>query len=406
MESQALVSAILAKLPKIGKWQRQFITHLIPLFMSIKGRINFMQMSRFGTYSMTTYRNQFDKSFPFDEFNAEHIRQKGTGYHAILFDPSHIRKSGKHTFGKGYFWSGCDNDTKAGLEIGGIAVGDIINHTAFHYEAIQTPNQQQLKEQNTTLLQHYAHLLIERKDGLAAFSSLLAVDCYFSKHSFVDNMLQNTDFNIISRLRDDAVLLYQYTGPTTGKRGRPQVYDGKVNVKNPSVNHLSIAYEDNQIRIFSGVVYVKSLKRKVKIAIAHYLEADKSKIKAVKIYFCTDINISAWHIVKIYKLRFQIEFLYRDANQFTGLEQCQARSEQKLHYHFNMALTTISLAKSAHYLNLPIEQREAFSMSDVKTIYHNKLLIDRFFDVFGIDHDTHKNNPKVKELYHFGTIAA
>lgn len=229
--------------------------------------------------------------------------------------------------------SGCDNDTKAGLEIGGIAVGDIINHTAFHYEAIQTPNQQQIKEQNTTLLQHYAHLLIERKDGLAAFSSLLAVDCYFSKHSFVDNMLQNTDFNIISRLRDDAVLLYQYTGPTTGKRGRPQVYDGKVNVKNPSVNHLSIAYEDNQIRIFSGVVYVKSLKRKVKIAIAHYLEADKSKIKAVKIYFCTDINISAWHIVKIYKLRFQIEFLYRDANQFTGLEQCQARSEQKLHYH-------------------------------------------------------------------------
>jgi hypothetical protein len=37
MESIALVSAILAKLPKIGKWQRQFITHLIPLFMSIKG---------------------------------------------------------------------------------------------------------------------------------------------------------------------------------------------------------------------------------------------------------------------------------------------------------------------------------------------------------------------------------
>jgi hypothetical protein len=26
--------------------------------------------------------------------------------------------------------------------------------------------------------------------------------------------------------------------------------------------------------------------------------------------------------------------------------------------------------------------------------------------VFGIDHDKHKNNPKVKELYHFGTIAA
>jgi hypothetical protein len=132
-------------MPKIGKWQNQFIAHLIPLFMSIKGRINFMQMSRFGNYSMTTYRNQFDKPFAFGEFNAEHVRQKGSGYHAIFFDPSHIRKSGKHTFGKGLYWSGCDSSMKQGLEIGGIAVGDIVNHTAFHYEAVQTPTTATLK---------------------------------------------------------------------------------------------------------------------------------------------------------------------------------------------------------------------------------------------------------------------
>ena len=86
--------------------------------------------------------------------------------------------------------------------------------------------------------------------------------------------------------------------------------------------------------------------------------------------------------------------------------QCQARSEQKLYYHFNMAIMSVSIAKSAHYLNLPVEKRTACSMADVKTIYHNKLLIDRFFDVFAIDPNTYKNNPKVKELYHFGTIAA
>jgi hypothetical protein len=52
---------------------------------------------------MTTYRNNFDKPFNFGEFNAEHIRQKGSGYHIIFFDPSHIRKSGKHTFGKSLY---------------------------------------------------------------------------------------------------------------------------------------------------------------------------------------------------------------------------------------------------------------------------------------------------------------
>ena len=75
----------------------------------------------------------------------EPIKMKGTGYHVIIFDPSHIRKSGKFTFGKGRFWSGCDNESKSGLEIGGIAVGGVEHHTAFHYEAIQTPNAESLK---------------------------------------------------------------------------------------------------------------------------------------------------------------------------------------------------------------------------------------------------------------------
>jgi hypothetical protein len=57
--------------------------------------------------------------------------------------------------------------------------------------------------------------------------------------------------------------------------------------------------------------------------------------------------------------RFDAAIIYRDANQFTGLEDCQVRSEEKLYFHIDTALTM-----------------------------------------------THKNNPKVKELYYFGSIAA
>ena len=124
------------------------------------------QMSRYGTYSMTTYRNNFDKPFDFSSFNSEHIKMKGTGYHVIIFDPSHVRKSGKSTFGKGRFWSGCDNQSKLGLEIGGIAIGDIEHHTAFHYEAIQTPNAESLKLLGKNLIDHYADLIIKRKEEL------------------------------------------------------------------------------------------------------------------------------------------------------------------------------------------------------------------------------------------------
>lgn len=40
-----------------------------------------------------------------------------------------------------------------------------------------------------------------------------------------------------------------------------------------------------------------------------------------------------------YGLRFQVEFLIRDAKQHAGLEDCMARDEQKLHNHFNIALS-------------------------------------------------------------------
>lgn len=404
MESRTLVSAILAKLPKVGKWQRQFIIHLIPLFMSIKGRINFMQMSRYGTYSMTTYRNNFDKPFDFGAFNGELIREQGSGYHAIIFDPSHIRKSGRHTFGKDRFWSGCDNAAKPGLEIGGIAVGDMVHHTAFHYEAVQTPSFGELKKKGLGLLEHYAKTIVQRKDGLSAFSNVLVVDAYFSKSTFVGQILQETGFQIVSRLRDDACLYYLYQGAPTGKRGRPKLYGGKLDKGSPDMEHFSIAHEDEGLRVFSAVVFSKALDMNIKVALVHFLEGGQAKAK--KIYFSTCLDMPAWYILKYYQLRFQIEFLYRDANQFTGLEQCQARGEQRLHYHFNTALTAVSVAKSAYWLKLPIEERGAFSMADVKTVSHNQLLLERFFDVFAIDPNTPENIPKAEKLRYFGAMAA
>jgi hypothetical protein len=40
-----------------------------------------------------------------------------------------------------------------------------------------------------------------------------------------------------------------------------------------------------------------------------------------------------------------IAFLFRDAKQFTGLTDCQARSQAKLDFHFNASLPAVTLAK-------------------------------------------------------------
>ncbi|MDL2309303.1 hypothetical protein LJC53_06945, partial [Bacteroidales bacterium OttesenSCG-928-C03] len=50
-------------------------------------------------------------------------------------------------------------------------------------------------------------------------------------------------------------------------------------------------------------------------------------------------------VIDIYHTRFQMEFGFRDAKQFAGLENVQARSVNKLDFHFNAALTSVNMAK-------------------------------------------------------------
>ncbi|MBE9103059.1 hypothetical protein [Vacuolonema iberomarrocanum] len=61
--------------------------------------------------------------------------------------------------------------------------------------------------------------------------------------------------------------------------------------------------------------------------------------------FSTDTNLIALDIYQFYKARFQIEFIFRDARQFTGLADCQSRHSQALDMHVNASLTALNLAK-------------------------------------------------------------
>jgi hypothetical protein len=58
-----------------------------------------------------------------------------------------MSKSGMETPGEGWYWSGCANQAKWGLETGGLAAIDIDNHAACHLEAVQTLN---TNDQNLT----------------------------------------------------------------------------------------------------------------------------------------------------------------------------------------------------------------------------------------------------------------
>jgi hypothetical protein len=405
LKSWTLIEAILSKMQGLSKPRKKFISAMLVLFISLRGRHTFMNLSRYSSYSEKALRLQYEEPFDFACFNQQLISRSGRRESIIAFDPCYLPKSGKHTYGVDTFWSGCLGKAAKGLEIVGIGIVDIQAHTALHWQAVQTPTYQSLQEKKQSLLAHYAQVIIDRKEQLATFSSFLVADAYFSKQPFVDQILQETPFQLISKLRSDARLRYLYQGEQKQGRGRPKVYDGKLQVKQLQMHHFSCTTVDEKVALYQAIVYCDALKRKINLVVVENLSTDKSR-KGQALLFSTDLSLAAQLIYQYYKARFQLEFLYRDAKQFTGLTHCQARSQHKIDFHVNLSLTAVSVAKAAHYLPVAVEQKGSFSLLDIQTLYFNDLLLERFIARFAIDTNLQENKQAYLDLLSFGRVAA
>ena len=138
MSIKTLSSRALEKMPKVNKWQRNFLIHLFSTFMIVRGRYNFENISRYGGLNECIYRSWYSKPFDFLEFNITLLDELEKEKRIIVFDPSYLPKSGKKTAGLGYFWSGCAGRVKRGIEIGGFASVGLNTQTALHLTALQT----------------------------------------------------------------------------------------------------------------------------------------------------------------------------------------------------------------------------------------------------------------------------
>jgi hypothetical protein len=405
-KAESLISAIIAKIGKTTKPRQKFLRHILILYMGLRGKYNFINMARYGLFTEQTYRNQMSKPFAWAEFNKTLIQQSCADELILAFDPSYLPKSGKKTAHVGRFWSGKDQAVKPGIEVGAIAVVDVKNGTALSLEAVQTPKINK-NETGESLVDHYARVILDKLPVIASLQiKHLAVDAFFSKKSFIDVVTTRSPLEIVGRLRNDANLRYQFTGKQHAGRGRKRKYADKVDVENIDRRKIRYCFDEaDDVQIFSGIVYSVSLQQLIRIV---YLQNyDQNGFGTTHtIFFSTDLNLSPEKILKYYRQRFQIEFLFRDAKNFAGLEDSQARSESKLHFHVNASLTTVSLAKALHYLNIPKEERDSFSMTDVKILYFNQFITDFIFSKLALDMSCEKYRSLYEECLNIGRLAA
>ena len=397
------------------------------------GKANFTNLSRYGEYSERTYRRQYQKSFDFIPFHAQTIAAaiEPSREQIAAIDCSFISKSGKQTWGVDNFYNGSISKSQKGLEISVIAVVDVLAHQGYTLSVQQTakterepiPNAQptakkKRKSKSKSKLKAKAKtepVISERVKGylkqlkiarshLPAVVKYLTADSFYSKKSVVDGVIE-LDLHLISKLRIDADLRYCYTGEQKPK-GAPRKYDGKVDLSD--LSRLEFGGElANGTKLYSQVVWHVSLKRKIRIV--YLVDQRNPEKQRVALLFSTDTTLAPLRLYEYYKSRFHIEFIFRDAKQFTGLCDCQSRQQQSLDFHFNASLAALNIAKLEQQKTQSDtgedSQPQSFSMATYKRLALNGHLLERFISMLELDPTLIKSHPNYDSLLQYGSLA-
>jgi hypothetical protein len=354
---ETILTPILLNISQTDKWQRDFLVELFTTLFSRQGRFNFENLTRYSKYNELTHRRQFSKYFDWFSLNKSFV-DFSSGVHIGVIDCSFISKSGKKTFGIDKFWSGVASQAKYGLEISVLGCINVMSGKSTFLDATQTPPGLSKKDNNKySRTDFYLEQILDCLKSLPTIVYYVA-DGFYAKEKIINGLTSNGK-HLITKLRSDANLKYLNDKPRLkGQRGPTRKYDGKVDFKKNGISDLSkwvLVGADEKyphLTIYTQKLYAVNFDRIFGVVLLLNTKTNKYVLLA-----STDTELDARLITKYYQLRFQIEFIFRDAKQFMGLNDCQARDENKLDYHFNASLTAVNIARKA------IQQDEIYNKS-------------------------------------------
>jgi hypothetical protein len=162
--------------------------------------------------------------------------------------------------------------------------------------------------------------------------------------------------------------------------------------------------EAEHLHLYTAVVWHVTRKRKLRLVVVVNRKAPAKPRDIV--LASTDLALDGRKLVEWSGARCQIEFLFRDSTQFTGLSDGQARTEAALDVHVNAALATLNLARTEQLLEQTGESPQLFSMASWKQRQVNERLLDVFIEKLALEPSWVKKHPSYDELRSYGAIAA
>ncbi|MGB5445917.1 MAG: transposase [Psychromonas sp.] len=395
---ETIVETILASMSNVKKHQRTFMLSLFAVLVVFQGKATFKNMGRYSAMSEKRFRRWSNRAFDYAEFNRKLIALTFPDQEEQIaaIDASFIGKSGRQTEGLGWYYNGSAGEAQQGLEISTICITDLKSNTAYALDSRQT-----IDIEGATRVEQYAQHVIDVVANLRKLNiQYLAADAYYSKVKFVSKVLE-TGLHLVGKLRVDADLQWLYQGNYNGI-GRPRRFDGKIDFEDLArFEHAGIL--DEKITVYTQVVYSKSLKREIRVVMLSWYKGKKT---GRALLYSTDILLDAMTLIKYYKARFQIEFLFRDAKQYTGLTHCQSLRKEAINMQVNASLTTLNLLKVEDRTEKLTSKPSVISIASWKRRKFNHHLMDRLFDALGLDLSCKKVLMIYEQYGNYGAIAS
>ena len=171
----------------------------------------------------------------------------------------------------------------------------------------------------------------------------LVLDGHFGNHNALQ-MARQRNLHLISKLRCDAALYFPYTGPYAG-RGPRRKYGRKLNYDNLPGQYLKETTVEGHIetRVYQVQLRHKEFAQPLNVVIIAKTNLC-TQARAHVILFSSDLALAYAPLVDYYGLRFQIEFNFRDAKQYWGLEDFMNITPTGITNAANLALFMVNVA--------------------------------------------------------------
>jgi len=308
-----------------------------------------------------------------------------------------LGKAGKETYGLGRFFSSLQQRAIPGLSFFAFSLIDVQERQAYPLYVAQVVKAEREKQNTNKALKAkpekrrvgrpkgsqnktnekptFNPELLRIQPMLQAFLAILvgvvsvhylALDGHFGNYPSAWLVVQ-TGLHLISKLRHDAALYEPFAGKYAGRGPRPK-YGDKVAVRQMKKKYLKSDTVENGFRtqMYQATLLNKEFAFPLNVVVI--LKTNLvTQTQAHVILFTTDVELAYEKVVDFYSLRFQIEFNFRDAKQYWGLEDFMNVKEVAVTNAAHLAFFLVNF--STILLRRFQDLNPEFSVLDLKSHY-------------------------------------